>query len=250
MTKRDVRAQARSLSRFCELSRDSSERCVSAVHFVPAVYSLDVPEQSSDSLSHRRTRTRIDSSVPELPLSERSDRPSSFSATRRRLSYMFGGPHLEMTVFRGWAPALARTCESIHELVPNRALYFQWVQIVEEQGAAHLIYFLQGRSHYALEVGRETRCAQVVTSPVAEIQALSRQIDPIVVDAERVMSESCLVCGRTTESNLHFGRRLPLCGLHQPQSLNVHGEEGLEGLWRTAIEWCAPRPKAWRVPHL
>ncbi len=49
-----------------------------------------------------------------------------------------------------------------------------------------------------------------------------------------------MVCGAPSKRRNYFGRELPLCDRHHPEFLNRCGEEGLEGLWREAIEWEEP----------
>jgi hypothetical protein len=153
---------------------------------------------------------------------------------------MFNEQHLEITVFSGWALRLTKTCELVHETICDGALHFHWVQICEEEGEARLLYCLQGNSCYVLEAGKETRCVQLVNIRSDDIAAIAKRLDVIVIEAERLLSESCLVCGRRAEGGWHFGRKLPLCGAHHPQSLNERDEVGLEGLWRISVEWCAP----------
>lgn len=149
---------------------------------------------------------------------------------------MFWGRHLGLTLYRGWNPILTAACGEIERVLLSSALDFHWVQIQEEDGAANLLYSLGERSRYVVELAQQSRRAMVlVTHDAAD--DLARSIDRIVNEAERLTSGSCMVCGAPTMRASYFGRELPLCALHQPETLNRQREEGLEGLWRHSIEW-------------
>jgi len=155
---------------------------------------------------------------------------------RFRFPTMFSGDHLGLTLFRGWNPILSAACASIERLLIREPLAFHWVQLHEELGVGYFLYSLGEHCRYAVEtVARSRRVMIVVTQE--EARGLARAIDGIVNEAERLSSEACLVCGARTIRRKYFGRELPLCFRHQPELLDLHDEEGLEGVWRHSIEW-------------
>lgn len=155
---------------------------------------------------------------------------------KARFPAMFWGRHLGLTLYRGWNPILVAACGEIEHALSHSALTFHWVQIQEEDGAARLLYSLGERSRYVIELAPQSRRAMIVVTHDAA-DGLTKSIDRIVNEAERLTCESCMVCGVRTSRGLYFGRAFPLCPLHQPEMLNRRGEEGLEGLWRHSIEW-------------
>ncbi|MEJ8814781.1 hypothetical protein WKW77_27165 [Variovorax ureilyticus] len=163
----------------------------------------------------------------------RSARPVS---ARSRFPAMFSGPHAGITLYRGWNPILAAACREIQQAVEFRGLGFRWVRIEEEDGVAALFYALGERSRFVIDLANSSRRA-VVLNTHARADDLVRYIDCVVLDAERLSAEACMVCGAHSRRRNYFGRDLPLCDRHQPEFLNASDEEGLEGLWREAIEW-------------
>jgi hypothetical protein len=149
---------------------------------------------------------------------------------------MFDRPHAGITLYRGWNPILVAACATIQRAVVRKALGFRWVQIQEEDGVAALFYALGERTRFVIDLSHLSRRAVTLNAHVGA-EDLVRYIDSIVLEAERLSAEACMVCGTRSVRRNHFGRELPLCDLHQPGFLNADGEEGLEGLWREAIEW-------------
>jgi hypothetical protein len=149
---------------------------------------------------------------------------------------MFGGPHAGITFYRGWDPILVTGCAGIQRAVVRKGLGFRWVQIQEEDGVAALFYALGERSRFVIDLAHPTRRA-VVLNAHARADDLVRYIDGLVLEMERLSAEACMVCGARSVRRNYFGRELPLCDRHQPEFLNASGEEGLEGMWREAIEW-------------
>ena len=152
---------------------------------------------------------------------------------------MFSGRHLGMTLYRGWNPILLAACEAVERVLARGMLPFRWAQLLEEDGFGRFLYSLGEHSRYAVQVADQSRRVMLFTTQ-DEVGDLVRVIDGIVIEAERLSGESCLVCGTRTVRHLYFGRKLPLCLRHQPELLNLNGEEGLEGVWRRSIEWEEP----------
>lgn len=158
---------------------------------------------------------------------------------RVRFPIMFSGDHLGLTLFRGWNPILTTACGSIERLLSQQELPFHWVQLQEEQGVGCFLYSLGKHCRYAIQAAGHSRRVMILTTQ-EEARDLSKAIDAIVNEAERLSSEACLVCSARTARRKYFGRELPLCLRHSPELLSLPGEEGLEGVWRRAIEWEAP----------
>lgn len=185
------------------------------------------PQKSQRSIELEITSARYVSQVRSA---------ARHTSPRARFPAMFWGPHLGLTLYRGWNPILAAACGEIEDVLSHSALAFHWVQIEEEAGVARFLYSLGERSRYVVELAHQSRRAMVhVTHDAAD--DLAGSIDRIVNEAERLTSESCMVCGARAVRAPYFGRELPLCPLHQPEKLNGQHEEGLEGLWRHSIEW-------------
>lgn len=162
-----------------------------------------------------------------------------YVSPRLRFPAMFDGLHLGLTLYRGWNLILLSACASVSRLLVQQPLAFRWVQLQEEDGVGRFLYSLGEHCRYAVEVaGRSRRVMILVTQD--EARELATAIDGIVNEAERLSSEACLICGARTARRLYFGRELPLCLLHQPEVLNAPAEEGLEGVWRHAIDWEQP----------
>jgi len=158
------------------------------------------------------------------------------ASARSRFPAMFSGPHAGFTLYRGWNPILAAACDEIRRAVVRKGLGFRWVRIEEEDGVAALFYALGERSRFVIDLANSSRRAVVLNAHV-RADELVRYIDCVVLDAERLSAEACMVCGVYSRRRNYFGRDLPLCERHQPELLNASDEEGLEGLWREAIEW-------------
>ncbi len=168
-----------------------------------------------------------------------SDRDAKLGDPRARFPYMFDGPHVGLVLYRGWVPILVRACEKIDQIVVLRGLKFHWVCLREENGTGWFFYSLNDRSRFLVDIGGSSRRALVhVNSEVPT--TLTRRIDAIVCEAERLASEACLVCGARCTRARYFGQELPLCSRHCPDQMNEQAEEGLESVWRLSIEWEAP----------
>lgn len=174
--------------------------------------------------------------LARLSLFEDEDAPDRVDRLRRRYPYMFSGDHIGRTLFRGWTSVLELVCERIDELLPSSKLEFRWVELGERDGIARFVYTLGERRHFVVDLERDSRRAMTVlaSEPAREI---TLQIDEIVQEAEFRTTTLCMVCGRRCKSLHHYGRRLVLCNSHFPDFINEETEEGLEGVWRCAIEW-------------
>lgn len=193
-------------------------------------------EQRHHSARPRKSQGSIELEITYARYVSQVRSAARHASPRARFPAMFWGRHLGLTLYRGWNPILAAACGEIEHVLSHSALAFHWVQIEEEYGAARFLYSLGERSRYVIELTPQSRRAMIVVTHEAA-DGLTKSIDRIVNEAERLTCESCMVCGARTSRGLHFGRELPLCPLHQPEILNRRGEEGLEGLWRHAIEW-------------
>lgn len=98
------------------------------------------------------------------------------------------------------------------------------------------LYSVGEHCRYAVETDGHSRRVMILVTQ-DEAGDLVKAIDEIVNEAERLSSEACLVCGARTTRRTYFGRELPLCSHHQPDLISVRGEEGLQSVWRHAIEW-------------
>lgn len=158
------------------------------------------------------------------------------SLLRARYPYMFKGQHIGLTFYRGWTPVLVRTCEQIDGILGANRLGFRWVELGSDRGGGLFVYLLGEDRQFVVGLHGESRRAMMVTTyDVAG--DVTTKMDRIVLEAERVAGTACMVCGGRAERALHFGVEVTLCASHSPESLNSQGEEGLEGLWREAIEW-------------
>ena len=166
-------------------------------------------------------------------------RARKFASPRAAFPGMFGGQHLGVTFYRGWNPILFAACVAVERVLAHRSLPFRWVQIQEEDGAGRFLYSLGEHSHYVVQVADRSRRVMLLIAQ-DEARDLTGAIDGIVNEAERLSCEACLVCGARTAGRLYFGQKLPLCLRHQPELLNLKGEEGLEGVWRHSVEWEQP----------
>jgi len=179
--------------------------------------------------SARRRRGLFDAEVGGPP---RSD-------VRARFPYMFKGPHATIVLYRGWTPILGRACEHIDRIVAARGLEFHWICLDEEDGVARFIYAMNDRSRYLVDIeGRSRRALTHVNSEV--LTGTTRRVDSIVLNAERMTSEACIVCGLRCHPSRYFGRLLPLCREHRPENINESSDDGLEKVWRLSIEWASP----------
>lgn len=160
-----------------------------------------------------------------------------------RFPYMFEGQHAGLTVFRGWSPILALACEKIDRVVLDTRSSFRWVILDEEDGAGRFVYTLGGLPRFFVDVSGRSRRAVVNTNDEA-LSHVARRIDALVCEAERLTSEACIVCGLRCERKRYFGHDLPLCNVHRPEHLNESDDDGLEGVWRSSIEWEAPSDPA------
>lgn len=175
------------------------------------------------------TQVRLPGLAGRVSASNRCSRRARF-----RFSRMFSGWHLGLTFYRGWDQILAKACEDISRIVPGD-LDFHWVQLEERDGMLHLYYAVGERLQHVVEIEPPSRRVAAVSFYVPA-GGLVQHIDAIVEEAERLSSEACIVCGLRAARAEYFGRTLPVCGLHRPCALNRGGEEGLAGLWRTAID--------------
>ena len=149
---------------------------------------------------------------------------------------MFQGPHMGLTLYRGWTPILTRACEQIDGMRGPEILGFRWVQLRSDRGLGMFVYLLGEYRDFVIDLREGTRRAMMVAAyDVAN--DLTIAIDKVVLEAERLAGTACMVCGALAEPTLHFGQELTLCASHAAGDLNERGEEGLEGFWREAVEW-------------
>lgn len=150
---------------------------------------------------------------------------------------VFAGPHLALTLFRGWRPIIANASRQVLERLEGSGVTFRWVLLEERDGAAQVLYELEGEQHYCLEariVGSHRAFATRSLQPAPEIRDF---VEGVAWEIERLTMAACIVCGQLGQREVHFGRLLPLCQVHQPEYVVKDGEEGLEGIWRLAVEW-------------
>lgn len=158
-------------------------------------------------------------------------------ALKARFPYMFEGRHAGLTFYRGWTPALSRVCEQIDDILPSGKHGFHWVQIGADQGSGLFVYVLGERQTLVADLQGSSRRALFIGTAEAGAAEISSKLDLLVLEAERVTSECCMVCGQRGNLSFHFGYGLTLCNAHPPGALNTCWEEGLQGFWRQAIEW-------------
>ena len=156
---------------------------------------------------------------------------------KARFPYMFAGQHAGLTFYRGWTPVLARVCERIDSILPAGKLGFRWVQIRADQGCGFFVYAFARHQALVLDLQGETRRALAFDMEDLVAAPVVAELDLLVLDAERVTSTACMVCGHRAELGFRFGYAITFCDRHAPASLNQRGEEGLEGFWRESIEW-------------
>ncbi|MEJ8814274.1 hypothetical protein WKW77_24530 [Variovorax ureilyticus] len=156
---------------------------------------------------------------------------------KARFPYMFAGQHAGLTFYRGWTPVLARVSVRIDAILPAGKLGFRWVQIRADQGCGFFVYTLARRQALVLNLQGNTRRALAFEAEDLVAPPVAAELDLLVLDAERVTSTACMVCGHRAELGFHFGCAVTFCERHTPASLNLRGEEGLEGFWRESIEW-------------
>ena len=155
---------------------------------------------------------------------------------KARFPYMFEGDHVGLTFYRGWTPILGRACEQIDRLLPPGKLGFRWVQLRADQGCGLFLYVLGEFRTFVVNLEGDSRRAMLFAA--YDVAAdLAPELDRVVLEAERVTSTACMVCGRRAEAANYFGTELTLCSLHEPGALGRDSDEGLEGFWREAVEW-------------
>ena len=162
----------------------------------------------------------------------------------KRFPHMFSGEHGGRTLFRGWSPILATACEQIQIALSGTGVDFSWYRLALCDGEPLFLYLLGVRRRFVLDVEGDSRCVEVQLIPGVE-RTFCPGLDAIVRESERIASQSCLVCGAPASATRHFGVLLALCERHSPEILNDPYDEGLEGVWREAIEWDdqpPPRP--------
>jgi hypothetical protein len=158
---------------------------------------------------------------------------------KARFPYMFEGDHIGLTFYRGWTPILGRACEHIDGLLPPNKLGFRWIQLRADRGCGLFLYVLAEFRTFVLDLEGDTRRSMMLAA--YDVAAdLTRQVDRVVLEAERMTGTACMVCGRSAAPASYFGTELTLCNLHRPSALARNGDEGLEGFWREAVEWEAP----------
>lgn len=167
----------------------------------------------------------------------RPDVYASAPPVDRRFWPMYSPHHLGITLFRGWKSIIERASDQICDLLNGTDLTFQWISLDEQDGVAHLLYSLTRANRYLVEL-RPAESHRVVVQ-IEEDVAFNRLecIESIAWEIERLSSEACIVCGARVIRAQYFGRFLPLCTDHQPEATWDAGEEGLEGVWRLAVEW-------------
>jgi len=158
-------------------------------------------------------------------------------ALKARFPYMFDGQHAGLTFYRGWTPALTRACEQIDDVLPPGKQGFHWVQIGVDQGSGLFVYVLRERQTLVANLRGNSRRALFIGTMEVGATEIASKLDLLVLEAERVTSERCMVCGQRGNLSFHFGYGLTLCNAHPPTALNACWEEGLQGFWRQAIEW-------------
>lgn len=162
-------------------------------------------------------------------------RGSRSSDPLARFEYMFGGPHAGLLVLRGWKAILAAACDEIEQLVAVRRLQFHWVSLQEEDGAGRFIYAVNDSARFMVDLhGKSRRAFTQVSGDLSSV--LTRRLDAVACEAERLTLEACVVCGARCVPERYFGHQLPLCQRHKPELLSESTEVGLEGVWRRAVD--------------
>ena len=152
-------------------------------------------------------------------------------------SYMFIGPHIGISVSKGWMPIFVELCHDIDLVLGDDKQEFLWLQVKEKFGSGRF-YYGYGKKSSPIKIerinGEEFRSLTTnrhSSKPKTESDAAKREaISKLVEAAEAKTDKSCMCCGSPGEK-LDTGWVITLCDKHKRihQGNQQHGLSGL--LW-------------------
>jgi len=121
-----------------------------------------------------------------------------------RFPYMFTGPHLGRTHFRGWFPIFAQLCIAIDVLLGADKRGFRWVQVKQKYGTARFYFETTAPSN-----------APWFQAP-EEPDFVEHFLTALVDQAEKLTESACIRCGAPAEV-MHLDSYVwTLCPAHRP----------------------------------
>ena len=162
--------------------------------------------------------------------------PSQLQGLLARFPYMFSLAEADRrrayVFFRGWMPTFALMCEQIDEILGAEKRDFKWNKIREKFGAPSLSYEMRGQARHVIHAHRPTEVRRILCASQECFEPLAVAIQDVVLAAELVLREECIVCGMSSTIINACGPWATLCPEHQTSDFI----ESLEGrsLWATA----------------
>lgn len=146
--------------------------------------------------------------------------PRTPRSLKARFPYMFP-PDAELTLFRGWMPAMAQACIEIDATLGADNRGFHFTRIREKFGTARVRYYLDDAIPRAV---MRVSSPGVTTSPAVitrrDRNAVAAAVGDAVLRFEATTARVCLICGAATVPNADPYWLMTLCAAHQPPAFN------------------------------
>jgi hypothetical protein len=136
---------------------------------------------------------------------------------KARFPYMFSGPHIGLTFYRGWWPVFVHLCADIDQALGPDKSGFHWTQLKEKFGVARWYFALGGRSALFIDLIAKDGTAtlrQDTEDSDRSLAALRRKIQTLVNEATGKTCDLCILCGNPGQVDQHRGYLLTVCPAH------------------------------------
>lgn len=163
------------------------------------------------------------------------------AALLQRFPYMFPLAGTESRrayiIFRGWLPAIAAACRRIDELLATNKRGFYWIHMREKYGAPSFAYRMHHDARVTVNHRLPSRATRAVSRTASEHDAVSQELNEMVLRLEAQLRNTCIVCSATSEINNDQGPWASLCLEHRSTAFTAgHGDWRGEAIWTSAGE--------------
>lgn len=142
---------------------------------------------------------------------------------RARYPYMFAGPNIGFTIYRGWFQLFANACAEVDSILGSDRRGFHWVQLKEKFGHARW-YWRMDPDPAEVSVRKPVKINEFnqdgtvtrlnLDDPTLELTSITDRIDAVIEGAMNITQSTCVCCGASGENHEYKGLYLCLCEDH------------------------------------
>lgn len=133
---------------------------------------------------------------------------------QNKFTYMFEGPHIDLSFHRGWFPLFVKLCEDIDMLLGGNTRGFHWIQLKEKFGSARFYWAMDDAKPLHMDI-MQPGGVLIMTLPPEDGGEVAAAIHARVEKAAAATRTLCIYCGEQGESDTDQGWVLVVCPKHR-----------------------------------